>query len=598
MLTESGYARSPLKAFYQRLEELGEPDPQILMITLCGVASAVRPTLFSECIERNTDEAWDSLTKTLCLRGFEETTANRFASNLRALPRGLLQDIADLIPGIVTPSPDLAEELLEELHRRRRNRASYSIPGDLAQIICHIGFGFYNNPTTAICQGANADMLAIQAAQYAKTTYFLSGVGLGVAYKDCLKYASGDNYRIVHQQVATDSSTDRDDFISGFLADFWGHSRPLIRNVDGEKIPGYSELRSEVRNLPDLLKKVDGRVVAVVPVSWLLRTVGEDAIYKKALINKGQIEAVVQLPERCIMGTGLPFALLVLNTAMRSNEIKFIDATGDKYAQRSRLGAIKFTEDGKRELLRLIDGRSESDDMVLVASEDALLDMGSLDPLKHVRYAADFLGKGGLSEFVPLEEVVDIIQCQAIRSMGDKPSAYGDYLNDTREEIELGPSDIDAYGFLRVGKEVKRLTPDHAAEKRAERQRLNPGDIVLAVKGRVGLSAYVDEEVAGCIGNQSFVILRVRNGPEAVDSRVLHHFFRSDRFRELLESRVKGSAVRIMKMADLKQLPIPRLDGEQSARVVESWDHVYEKVMRIREIERVISRELNEFWDG
>ncbi len=588
--------RSLLSPFYQQLEELGESDPQVLMITLCGVAAAVQPASFSECIEADTDKQWDSLAKALCLQGFDKVAANRFISEFRALPRDLSKSIVDLVSVAVPPSPDLAEVLLEGVHQRRSTRKSYCIPSGLAKTICHIGLGFHINPINAVCEGANADMLAIQSAQWVETTYGLYGVQLGASRKQCLRHASGDSYQIDHQPVATGGSNDPEEFHAGFLSDFSGHVFSSKRGGDNEKIPGRSVLRSEVQRLPELLRKVDGRVVAVVPVSWLLRTVGEDASYKQVLVNRGQIEAVVHLPEKSITGINQSFALLVLNTAKYSKTIKFIDATGDTYTELDSSGAVSFSEQGRNELLGMIGGYKDSGDMAAINMEEVLLDGGSLDPQKHVRYATEMFSTGRMYESMPLEEMVDIIQCQAIRPVGEKTVVCVDDPNVEAPELELGPSSIDVYGFLRVGNEAKQLNPHFAAAKRVERQRLRTSDIVLTVKGRVGVSGYVDDDAANCLGNQSFVILRLKEGKKKIDSRVLHHFLRSDHFLNLLKSRVRRSTVLTLTAADLRQLPIPNLGPGQAARVIASWERIVESVSRIRELENAISRELSESW--
>ena len=439
-------------------------------------------------------------------------------------------------------------------------------------------------------------MLAIQSAQWVETTYCLYGVQLGASRKQCLRHASGDSYQIDHQPVATGRSNDPEEFHAGFLSDFSGHVFSSKRGGDNEKIPGRFLLRSEVQRLPELLGKVDGRVVAVVPVSWLLRTVGEDASYKQVLVNRGQIEAVVHLPEKSITGINQSFALLVLNTAKYSKTIKFIDATGDTYTELDSSGAVSFSEQGRNELLGMIGGYKDSGDMAAINMEEVLLDGGSLDPQKHVRYATEVFRNGRVSESMPLEEMVDIIQCQAIRPVGEKTAVCINDSNIEVPEIELGPSDIDVYGFLRVGNEAKQLNPDPAVAKRVERQRLRTSDIVLIVKGRVGVSGYVGDDVANCLGNQSFVILRLKEGEERIDSRALHHLLRSDHFRKIVESRVKRSAVLTLKIADIRQLPIPILEPAQAARVIASWERIFESVSRIRKIESAISRELNEFW--
>ena len=46
-MDDSLQVRSLLLPFYERLEALGEPDPEVLMLTLCGVASTVPASLFS-----------------------------------------------------------------------------------------------------------------------------------------------------------------------------------------------------------------------------------------------------------------------------------------------------------------------------------------------------------------------------------------------------------------------------------------------------------------------------------------------------------------------------------------------------------------------
>ena len=585
--------RSLLLPFYERLEALGEPDPEVLMLTLCGVASTVPASLFAQCAKCGTEADWDALVAALGLQGFDPAVANRFTSSFQALPAEFLQDLAELVPDKLRPSPELAEFLLAQLHKRRRPRGGYAIPAELASLVADIALSYHVKPNAALCAGANGDMLAIQVAPFTDTHFHLAGAGVGIAYKRCIHAASGGHYTIDHHITPSESEPGTR-FHCGLLADTWGQSPFPTENTSKDPFLGYTDLLSEVRGLPDMLKRVDGRVVALVPMSWLLRTVGDDAVYKQVLINKGLIEAVIQLPERSVIGAGVACGLLVLNTNRRTDHIKFIDATGDAFSERDRLGTVSFTTEGRHELRHLIDSHTASDTLAVVDSDTVLRDGGSLDPRKHVHYGTDFADGSSFASAEPLEDLVDIIQCQAIKAWEEGSSDPDVAI--ARRETELGPSDIDSYGFLKVDADCKRFIPDLSARSRVERQRLKTGDIVFAVKGRVGLSAYVDEAASGCMGNQSFVILRIKPGVTTMDARILHHFLRSNRFASMIASRVKGTQVRIMKITDLRQFPIPVLDETQAARVIESWESIHDRVLRIREIESGISQDFNDLW--
>ena len=81
------------------------------------------------------------------------------------------------------------------------------------------------------------------------------------------------------------------------------------------------EIERSIQSLSD-----DGRAVILVPTGFLFRS-STTAELRKNLIEKNEIEAVIELPENVLSGTGVRTAILVINKQKKNDKVYIMDSS-------------------------------------------------------------------------------------------------------------------------------------------------------------------------------------------------------------------------------------------------------------------------------
>ena len=121
---------------------------------------------------------------------------------------------------------------------------------------------------------------------------------------------------------------------------------------------------------------------------------------------------------------------------------------------------------------------------------------------------------------------------------------------------------------------------------------LKPGDILLSIKGTIGKTALVTEQVIAdsnfvpIVPGQSFVIIRLRKGSVIRDPQVLLGYLRSPVAQSLLQATAGGTTIANVAMGELKQLSVPIPSAEIQAKIVaehEEWAKLQTEIDRLKE---------------
>ena len=291
--------------------------------------------------------------------------------------------------------------------------------------------------------------------------------------------------------------------------------------------------------------------LCLLPPSFLFRASKADQAFKERAICDYGLDTVVGLPRGVFGGSGIAGALVLFKRGAAKEkrgrhpqEIFMIDARGE----RDGIGPDTGLPLGLTELIR---SRVASAISVSVP----LGELGANDfNLSVERYvlspeALRMRELTAATMTVPLDDIVEFYRPQAVPSPKETAVPL-----DTAAEV--GVSDIDEAGLVRSpGKQIA-IAPDVALQ--ARRARLEPGDIVMVIKGSVGKVGFV-REIPGdatWLASQSFVILRLRRRALMTDPRVLFRFLSSSLGQTTIQSLRVGSAVPGLQMADVRRLPI------------------------------------------
>lgn len=108
---------------------------------------------------------------------------------------------------------------------------------------------------------------------------------------------------------------------------------------------------------------------------------------------------------------------------------------------------------------------------------------------------------------------------------------------------------------------------------------LEPGEIMLALRGKIGLVRMVSEDLEGC--NLTRGIARIAADQARVLPNYLLWALRSPSFRIQLLRRVNGSALQEVPLGELKKTPLlvpPLAEQEKIAEILSTWDDAIETV--------------------
>jgi hypothetical protein len=159
---------------------------------------------------------------------------------------------------------------------------------------------------------------------------------------------------------------------------------------------------------------------------------------------------------------------------------------------------------------------------------------------------------------------------------------------------EVALQDIGADGFIRPPE--KRVEVDDRNFAKVTRQRLEPGDLIVSVRGRVGDVGMAPPDMeqdglAGWLASQTFVIVRLRKS-SPIRTLALHRYLSSPLGRGLLQSLTAGATVPMVSMGDLRRLKIMIPTPAQEQDIERTQMKVRELRRQIAKLER-LTDELN-----
>jgi restriction endonuclease S subunit len=131
---------------------------------------------------------------------------------------------------------------------------------------------------------------------------------------------------------------------------------------------------------------------------------------------------------------------------------------------------------------------------------------------------------------------------------------------------------------------------------KALRQRVQPGDVLLSVRGRIGAVGIVPEHQGqdgptAWLASQAFVILRLRhNSP--ITSLILYRYLSSPMGQGLLQSLSTGMTVPMVSMGDIKKLRVMIPTADEQREIVKQYDKVRKLRAQIKQLE-VLADDLN-----
>ena len=520
----------------------------------------------------------------------------------------LIRNLMPVIAAECLPNMEIAVELQDNMESMgKRSGQSSTLTKEMAElsyeIICGPEFSkehFLETDQVAqiLCAGTSAVFFTLRAGQSYPVDYDLynatsgqftanaaSGQFAGGGFshvKKILNIAGGD-VQLFQPGLAKLVVKNRSFYKVGLLAAPW-KGMPLM---DGINSP-WSDAAYEVNSLPLMMEQIRGRLVCVVPTTWLSKTFARNSSLKDRIVRNKFLEAVIQFPAGILYSTNIAPALLVINNHKSQPNILFIDASGDAFTTQVSRHEKKL--DGIDEIVSLLQSRSKTGISELKSTEDVIEMRCNLDVKRYVRSPESEKIDAALAKYqiLKLYEIAEIIGCQAIKTESGM-------FSENATVSEISAANIDQYGMIDDAKGYKSITPVYDDIDRVKRQQLKAGDVIFAIKGSVGKCALIDPKHEGYLANQSFAILRLHK-KSLINGVCLFRFLQSELGQAIVNRLVTGNIASMIKMNDLKELPVPILEKSSQEEHIVLHKKVITLIDARNEIEEKIKETVSHFW--
>jgi len=370
-------------------------------------------------------------------------------------------------------------------------------------------------------------------------------------------------------------------------------SARLMSHLGGSSRTG--RLNAETLSILHALENRATRTVILISEGELFRMVGAEAIVRRHLVESGRLEAVLGVPPGLFYtSTMVKLGLLVLSDETTKHEtIRIVDLGHMGLSHRGSRGRYDFGFDPGSETAELISGPAPADKTMardvsydeifehnFVLTPDRYLNAGLRDRIDMLMRDADA---------ATLPDVVEMI----------RPANLQKSLGEDYTIFEASPGDIGERGYL--DQPGRSFTVDRATYTRALNQRVQPGDVLLSIKGTIGVVGLVPEDVpregdtAIWTAGQSLMILRPKKRG-GMDPITLYEYLTDETVQEFIKSLAGGSVIQNLAMKDLKAFPVP-VPSKQIMEDVRARFMARQALLdEVADIQRRIAAERAEQW--
>ena len=334
-----------------------------------------------------------------------------------------------------------------------------------------------------------------------------------------------------------------------------------------------------VYQLRHMLAHSQSHVVVCVANGFLASSVSAEASFKRDMLDKGWLKAVISLPGNLLNSTMIPFSMIVLDKNHDGRPALMIDAA-DSSTFTENLNRSQKKLKGIEQILELYDEREESDYSALVAAEQIQKNNMSWMPSRYVMTQDDRHMTEKLVEFnmVNLADLVEFIRPQMLKSENE---------GETFNEVVL--SNLNEIG--QITGELKLVKVKQNLNK-ASKQALRKGDILLSSRGTVGRVGLVEEDKENLLASQMFTVIRVKPYV-SVTPEFIYQYLVSELGQWKISSLVSGSTQPVLSPKDLNALQIPEVPITEIKKAEKIRSQVVKKYQQLEEIRKEIN-ELND----
>jgi len=325
----------------------------------------------------------------------------------------------------------------------------------------------------------------------------------------------------------------------------------------------------DVAHFEHILSQTKLKAVILMPVGFTYR-VSKEEEFRKYLIEKNFLEAIIQLPPNIHSGTSIETTLFIINKQKYDNKVLFINLKDDSFIKRDGRKLVFKSID---EIIDIYKNKKELENIsCLVSNENIATNKYSfaIDRYLISKEAKELQKVLKKFELVKLENIADIKRSQLFKDEGEGKEVY-----------EISPSDFSKAGYtLECGK-IKQIGSQY---KKLQTYKLETYDILLSTKGTIGKIAIMGEINDAMIASQAIEIIRVKDENKREKAITLYMFLKSNIGQSILSSLVAGVAMPQIATAEIKALNIPILTQEQEKQTVLNFNNELKMYNEINKI--------------
>ena len=308
--------------------------------------------------------------------------------------------------------------------------------------------------------------------------------------------------------------------------------------------------------------KEEGKAVIITTLGSLFRAGAEENLRKK-LIGFDYIETVIEFTGGLLTNSSIPCAMMVINmnkSQDMKNKIQFINA--DEIYENVRRGKRILNDDNINTILDIYRGKNNIDGVSeIVALEN--IEGGNLLPSRYV-VKTEF----NSSEYGKVKIHLD--KLNASKKLGEIGTFYRG-INVTSKNVQdsNGKYKIINLADIKDGELDVDLLPTYSIENnaRVEAYKVEAGDIIISNKGATKI-CIIPEHEGDVLISQNFIGIRVKS---SYNPEYIKEFLESPIGEYLIDSRKTGTAVAMINVKDLKEIPIVEMSLEDQNKIIDEY---------------------------
>lgn len=317
--------------------------------------------------------------------------------------------------------------------------------------------------------------------------------------------------------------------------------------------------------------KENGRAVIITTLGALFRA-GSEEMLRRKVIGFDYIESIIELPSGLFNNTNIPCAMIVFNmkkSEEMKNKIQFINA--DEIYENIRRGKNILSEENINTILELYRSKKNVEDRsVIVDLRD--LEGGNILPSRYVvktEFESSDYGK----------VKIHLDRLEAKKTLGDIGNFYRG-INVTSKNVQdpNGNYKIINFADIKNGELDVDSLPSYSIENnaRVEAYKVEAGDIIISNKGATKI-CIIPEHEGDILISQNFIGIRLKSN---YNPQYIKEFLESPIGEYLINSRKTGTAVAMINVKDLKEVPMVDMALENQNEIIERYNEEEKELQR------------------